>query len=107
MRCERLADGLPFSPCGRRWREAPDEGFLQRAGLAETNPSSAFASLRHLLPQGEKGRPSPRRPNLIRKLLPDLRLPASIGGARGRRQDPYPGVADRLALLAIVALAVE
>src|SRR5207248_2439992 len=38
------------SPCGRRWREAPDEGSLSAA----TDPSSAFASLRHLLPQGEK-----------------------------------------------------
>jgi hypothetical protein len=22
------AAALPFSPCGRRWREAPDEGYL-------------------------------------------------------------------------------
>src|SRR6185312_17476442 len=27
-----------FSPCGRRWREAPDEGFFQRAGIAERIP---------------------------------------------------------------------
>src|SRR5262245_25070366 len=44
-----------FSPCGRRWREAPDEGFSPRTRLVETYPSSASASLRHLLPQGEKG----------------------------------------------------
>src|ERR1044072_2845594 len=24
---------LPFSPCGRRWREAPDEGFSQRVAV--------------------------------------------------------------------------
>src|SRR5947208_1550387 len=49
----------------------------------------------------------PRRSHLIRKLLPVLRPPASIGGARGRRQYPHPGVADQLGLLAIVSLAVE
>ena len=27
-----------FSPCGRRWREAPDEGFSQRAEIAEGTP---------------------------------------------------------------------
>src|SRR5215207_4245046 len=51
--------------------------------------------------------PSTRRSHLIRKLLPDFRAPASIGGARGRRQYPHPGIADQLQLLAIVALAVE
>src|SRR5437899_3355826 len=51
--------------------------------------------------------PSARRPNLIRKSVPDLRAPASIGGARGRRQYPHPGVADQLQLLAIVSRAVE
>src|SRR5258708_28015928 len=45
---------LPFSPCGRRWREAPDEGSLS----AERNPSPVRdASHRvHPLPQGVRGR---------------------------------------------------
>jgi len=32
-----------FPPCGRRWREAPDEGFSQQMQSlhAETDPSSA------------------------------------------------------------------
>src|SRR5215207_10769302 len=51
--------------------------------------------------------PSTRRSHLIRKLLPDFRAPASIGGARGRRQYPHPGIADQLQLLAIVSLAIE
>src|SRR4051812_30255757 len=42
----RAAALLPFSPCGRRWREAPDEGFSQRAGVAETDPSSVSLPLR-------------------------------------------------------------
>ena len=41
----------PFSPCGRRWREAPDEGLAST--VAE--PSSVSPSASHLLPQGEKG----------------------------------------------------
>ena len=41
-----------FSPCGRRWREAPDEGSVS----AETDPSPVFASRSHPLPQGERGR---------------------------------------------------
>jgi hypothetical protein len=41
---------LPFSPCGRRGREAPDEGALR-----ESAPSSVSPAASHLLPQGEKG----------------------------------------------------
>jgi len=40
-----------FSPCGRRWREAPDEGSVS----AETDPSSGYISLRSISP------PSPTR----------------------------------------------
>src|SRR5262245_32518016 len=29
-------DCLPLTPCGRRWREAPDEGFFPRAPMRET-----------------------------------------------------------------------
>ena len=57
--------GFFFSPCGRRWREAPDEGVFGRTLLlAKTcrrkksihalpcgHPSSDLASLGHLLPQ--------------------------------------------------------
>src|SRR5207302_3293317 len=75
---------------------------------AETDPSSASASLRHLLPPtGEKGRQSANRPDPIRKLVPDFRTPTPIGSARGRRQYPHPGIADQLQLLAIVSRAVE
>src|SRR3954470_16796546 len=57
--------------------------------------------------RGASSMESVRRPDLIRKLVPDLRAPVSIGGARGRRQYPDPGVADQLQLLAIVPRAVE
>ena len=41
----------PFSPCGRRWRDAPDEGSHQRRAIP--HPSRACGAI-HLLPQGEK-----------------------------------------------------
>ena len=43
-----------FSPCGRRWREAPDEGSLS-AGRRPLNATPHPSSLReaHPLPQGE------------------------------------------------------
>ena len=46
---------LPFSPCGRRWREAPDEGFSQLSHVcAETDPISiALIADRHPLPSSE------------------------------------------------------
>jgi hypothetical protein len=50
---------LSFSPCGRRWRVAPDEGFSPR--IKTPHPSRCrFAPAIHLLPQGEKGRPARR-----------------------------------------------
>ncbi len=61
----------------------------------------------HLLREKAKADIRHRRSHLIRKPVPDLRAPASIGGARGRRQYPHPGIADQLELLAIVALAAE
>jgi hypothetical protein len=52
-----------FSPCGRRCPEGADEGCWKECKVPgrETprsvqHPSSDFASLSHLLPQGEKGR---------------------------------------------------
>ena len=59
---------LPFSPCGRRWRAAPDEGFLSTRQVlsVETNPSPVSIALVarsiHPLPQGERGRKSCDKP---------------------------------------------
>src|ERR1700712_5017885 len=40
---DRAGSILPFSPCGRRWREAPDEGFYQPPlSLRQTPPPSAM-----------------------------------------------------------------
>ena len=48
---------LPFSPCGRRWREAPEEGWPQNERPRPPLPSRRrFASSIHPLPQGERGR---------------------------------------------------
>ena len=68
---DQIGEGLapqfsfPFSPCGRRWREAPDEGSLS----AETDPSSVSLPLRVSDPpsptRGEGKRSAPRYlPNL-------------------------------------------
>ncbi|MFK4695598.1 enoyl-CoA hydratase/carnithine racemase [Bradyrhizobium diazoefficiens] len=49
-----------FSPCGRRWREAPDEGYLSaNASLADvraerTPHPSRRSAASHPLPQGER-----------------------------------------------------
>ena len=46
---------LPFSPCGRRWREATDEGFSPRREIPHPS-QSRFARLIHILhTRGEKG----------------------------------------------------
>jgi hypothetical protein len=55
--CLSGLDDVPFSPGGRRWREATDEG----AGgnwARSTSPLIRLARRRaiHLLPQGEKGK---------------------------------------------------
>src|SRR3984957_13784373 len=69
---------LPFSPCGRRWREAPDEGYLTaRSVFAEIDPSPVCdaAHRSHPPPQGERGRkrtgsmPHPNDPTL-RSFIP-------------------------------------
>ena len=57
-RCGRLPGLISFSPCGRRWREAPDEGSLMplrrcTRGLSE--------SPRDPSPPGSAGAPDPRR----------------------------------------------
>ena len=64
----RRGGSFPFSPCGRRWREAPDEGFYPRSTIArdslvERTPHPSrmrFAHSIHPLPQGERGAPSMR-----------------------------------------------
>jgi hypothetical protein len=65
MGLTRRRGGIPFSPRGRRWREAPDEGRAKREQRIARNGAQCFsradarpliASLRSaLLPQGEKG----------------------------------------------------
>ena len=67
-------DASSFSPCGRRWREAPDEGFLRETNARFTrgeNPSpvSMAALLIHLSHKG-RGVPPMRaasycRPNCV------------------------------------------
>src|SRR6478672_2671524 len=37
---------LPFSPCGRRWREAPDEGSLSSSGVLPWGENPHPSSLR-------------------------------------------------------------
>ena len=70
----------PFSPCGRRWREAPDEGYVSananaRFSLAETYPSPVSIVLRTIDP------PSPTRGEgyTVDVMLPEL-LPAQLRG---------------------------
>src|SRR4051812_15372769 len=50
---------LPFSPCGRRWREAPDEGSLSANSsercLRGDNPSPGFAFAKPPSPTGGEG----------------------------------------------------
>ena len=48
-----------------------------------------------------------RRSDLVRKLVPDFRTPASVGRARRGRQDPDPGIADQLDLLAVIPFATK
>jgi hypothetical protein len=40
---------LPFSPCGRRWREAPDEGFLPLGKLCENILQDSGWLLQHII----------------------------------------------------------
>ncbi len=83
---------------------ASDEEFSQQMARGDI-PCFRFAPT--FYGKGRRRR-QPAALHLIRK--PRARssgLPASIGSARGRRQYPDPGVADRLGLLAIVPLAVE
>ncbi len=78
----------PFSPCGRRWREAPDEGSRDLSVEASVHfayplsasrdPSSGPPSAVHLLPQGEKGRA--RRLRVRNGCVPAFSMKTKGGG---------------------------
>src|SRR5262249_37165662 len=59
-RCRSRMRVLPFSPCGRRWREAPDEGSPSAHSMEVTRGDIPLTRLRvprsHPLPQGERVR---------------------------------------------------
>src|SRR5256885_3966820 len=55
--CQRLAPSS-FSPCGRRWREAPDEGLSPRRQTPHPSRRRCASAI-HLLPQGEKEKGTP------------------------------------------------
>src|ERR1700736_4351332 len=47
------------------------------------------------------------RSHPIRKLMPDFRAPASVGGARCRWQYPDSGIGDQFSLLAVIPFAAQ
>jgi hypothetical protein len=53
---------LPFSPCGRRWREAPDEGSKITRGC-DPSPVRIFDAI-HPLPQGRRMGGAKRYPSV-------------------------------------------
>ena len=64
---------LPFSPCGRRWREAPDEGSLDHGGCCETpHPSRSHCASDPPSPTRGEGKTQMRA-----AIAPHLRHPAS------------------------------
>src|SRR4051812_30825321 len=66
------AANLPFSPCGRRWRVAPDEGW-----------AAANSALQAMFPSPARWAPSPARGEGEAELL------AKVG-------DHYARIADRI-----------
>src|SRR5688572_5470023 len=62
-----------FSPCGRRWRAAPDEGSLS----AETNPSSVSLPLRASDPPSPTRGEGKGQPRLLTELLRRPRIKAT------------------------------
>jgi hypothetical protein len=82
---------LPFSPCGRRWREAPDEGSpSESTEFAETDPSPVRdASHRvHPLPQGERGREHSASLNPRPAESASARSPQTLATPRSARHAP-------------------
>ena len=95
-----------FSPCGRRWRAAPDEGFLstERFISAERTPHPSrrrSAPSIHPLPQGEREESEPSHvqihPHRLRlgKILDRGRavFPAETGIAHAAPRQPHIGIA--------------
>jgi hypothetical protein len=94
----------PFSPRGRRGREAPEEG-ASRSEFLKSAPSARFALSREkplipglrpdLLPQGEKG-----RGGIIRisfgEANPATLAPSPLAGEGGRRPDEGASRSDFL-----------
>ena len=61
---------LPFSPCGRRWREAPDEGYAKQANCLIQDHISQFALC------------------IMRFALPLIRPKKGTFSRKGRRKKP-------------------
>ena len=82
---EGRSSRLPFSPCGRRWREAPDEGFSPRrqSSHAETYPSSVSLTLsRQRSTFSHKGRREGERSSLSSSLRAKRSNPWFVGWAK-------------------------
>src|ERR1700744_5795501 len=77
---------FPFSPCGRRWREAPDEGYLS---AATPHPSECRARSNHALSHKGGGHSNRHRAALGRddggELYQKIRKSPGTGQYFGRR----------------------
>ena len=93
--CGRHVGSLAFSPCGRRWRVAPDEGFSPRAGTARRvapsahrcamrDPSSALRAPSPARGEGDRRERGAREPRASsgRRWLWGCRIGLCIGEAR-------------------------
>ncbi len=99
---------IPFSPCGRRWREAPDEGALRRK-LHPDPPISAMADARPArkgdFGSARRGAPAPARspaaafPAFARHVRIARAMLATRGAKRGEAEIIGVGVLDRLAVV--------
>ena len=99
-----MKDATPFSPCGRRWREAPDEGSAPQGAWQK----GAVAPTPHPQPLSRKGRGEhaaapPALGNLMtRQLIRNAMIVTGDG-----RTPPYPGdaliVGDVIAALGAVS----
>ncbi len=88
---------LPFSPCGRRWREAPDEGYAKQANCLIQDHISQFALciMRFALPLirpkratfSRRGRRKSRSISTHHALAP-LARENSRSCATGQREEP-------------------
>src|ERR1041384_1213552 len=72
---------LPFSPCGRRWREAPDEGFSPQMS-SRREPPTRLASRGTLSHKGEGALSKIDQPDPVgdeRRLVLALDLDGDVG----------------------------